>query len=362
MGYTAKRTLGILQVLYEKYKVLTYPRTDSRYLPEGMLGAVQSLIVSLQQGELGSFAKRALEQNYVRFDKRIFNDKKVSDHHALIPTPHLPKQLPEAEAKLYKMVVQRLLAVLYPAARYDLALRISSVGEERFKTEGKVLKEAGWKVIYGTTEDDNHIEPLPAGSVVMMEKGELIEEVTQPPGRFNEASLLLLMESAGKFVENEELRDAMKDRGLGTPATRAQTIEKLIMDKYILREDKVLVPTTKALELMRLLEAMSIKNLRSPELTGEWEYKLSLIERKELTREDFMRGITQEAIKMIGAIRSFKEDSTRQEASFSPVMVDGREVRFYETIMRYYSEDGVIVIRKMMGGGDFLWGKRYRSY
>ncbi|WP_028585602.1 DNA topoisomerase III [Desulfogranum mediterraneum] len=348
-GFSAKNTLGLAQALYEKHKLLTYPRTDSRCLPEDYLPTVKKVVSAQQQWQYGAFAREALEKNYLKKDKRIFNNKKISDHFAIIPTTGIATTLSEPELKIYQMVVQRFLAVFFPPAVYHNTRRISLVEEETFLTEGKILVEAGWKAVYGAgsgaSKEDNELQPLPAGKGVDCSAVELLEQQTKPAPRFSEATLLSAMEHSGKLVDDEELADAMKERGLGTPATRASIIEKLLKEQYIVREQRELVPTGKAIELLALLEARSIDVLASPELTGEWEYKLNQILKGSLTREQFMEEIRKMTSTIVGKVKSGEESSTK-EAPFSPL--DGR--RFFETATAFESEDKKLVIRKVLGG------------
>ncbi|HLP40818.1 MAG TPA: DNA topoisomerase, partial [Fibrobacteria bacterium] len=222
-GFSAKNTLGLAQALYERHKVLTYPRTDSRYLPNDYLSLAKGLMETFSRGGAFSrFASEALRKGYVRMDKRIFDDAKVSDHHAIIPTNVVPGELSEPESRIYTAVVQRFLAVFFPPARFLNTTRISVVEKEHFKTEGKVLEEPGWKAIYGIDKKEEAIlPPLKAGEKYVAKEVDLKADATRPPPRFNESTLLSFMESAGKYVEDEELKEALKERGLGTPATRA---------------------------------------------------------------------------------------------------------------------------------------------
>jgi DNA topoisomerase-3 len=350
-GFSAKTTLSIAQALYERHKALTYPRTDSRHLPEDYLPTVTDLMGSLRKGDYGKFAAEALEKKYVRMDKKIFDGTKVSDHFAIIPTQVIPEGLSDAERKIYQMVTQRFIAVFFPVARFLQTTRISVVEGESFRTEGKVLESAGWKAIYGIDADTDDKETrLPAlipGKPVVAKEVEMRGDRTRPPARLTESTLLSFMESAGKYVEDEELRDAMKERGLGTPATRAATIEGLIDDKYIVREGKELVPTAKGIELLGLLSAMQIEELTLPELTGEWEFKLNRIEKGSLTREAFMQETMALTRQIVQRIKGYDEDKDKKAAGFvNPV--DGKPMT--ETTSRWQSEDGKIVIRKVMGG------------
>jgi len=348
-GFSAKNTLALAQALYERHKVLTYPRTDSRFLPEDYIATTYSVLKQQKNWRFGRFAAEAIEKKYVHPDKRIFNNAKVSDHHAIIPTTSLPAELSEPEAKIYQMVVQRFLAVFFPAALYQNTRRLSLVEGETFLTEGKILLEPGWKAIYGATlEDDREqlLEPLPKDGQVLCRNIAKEDKETVPPPRYSEATLLSAMENSDKFIDDEELADAMKERGLGTPATRAAIIEKLIKEKYLVREGKELAPTGKAFELLSLLEAMQIEVLASPEMTGEWEFKLNQILRGQFTREKFMKEIRDLTRRIIRQIKNFETDQVRAEAPFSPV--DG--VRYYSTPTAWVSEDGKISLRKILGG------------
>src|SRR5436309_3329584 len=229
-GFSAKNTLGLAQALYEKHKVLTYPRTDSRALPEDYLDTVKQTLGMLGQTQYATFADQVLKNDWVKPNKRIFNNAKVSDHFAIIPTSLAPKHLSEPEARLYDLVTKRLLAIFYPAAEFLVTTRITRVEAEPFKSEGKVMVNAGWLAVYGKeaqTDDTPTLAPVEPNETVKTIKIEVEANQTKPPARFTEATLLGAMESAGKLVEDEELREAMREKRLGTPATRAQTIEGL---------------------------------------------------------------------------------------------------------------------------------------
>jgi len=347
-GFSAKNTLGLAQALYERHKLITYPRTDSRCLPEDYLPSVKKVVARQQQWQFGTFAGQALEKGYLKKSKRIFNNTKISDHFAIIPTSVLPGTLTEPELKIYQMIVQRFLAVFFPAAVFHNTRRLSVVEEETFLTEGKILVEPGWKAIYGARAgagDAKTLHALPGGKPVLCHEIEQQQHQTKPPPRFSEATLLSAMEHSGKLVDDEELAEAMKERGLGTPATRAAIIEKLLGEKYIVREQRELVPTGKAFELLSLLEAREIDVLASPELTGEWEYKLNRILKGTMTREQFMGEIRAKTAEIVAKVKG-GDGPVRREASFSPV--DGR--RFYETATAFESEDNKLMIRKILGG------------
>ncbi len=348
-GFSAKNTLAIAQVLYERHKLLTYPRTDSKFLPEDYQGIARTTLQAQGNWKFGQFARQAVEKNYVRPNGRIFNNAKVSDHHAIIPTTLLPGNLSEAEMKVYQMVVQRFIAVFFPPAEFLNTRRLSLVAGETFLSEGKILLEAGWRAIYGGNDGDGQdkmLPPIPAQAAVHCREVVREEHQTTPPPRFNEATLLSAMENSDRLVEDEELAEAMKERGLGTPATRAAIIEKLIKEKYVVREGKDLTPTGKAFELLALLEAMRIEVLASPEMTGEWEYKLNQILRGEFTRAQFMEEIRRMTAHIIEQVKNFEGEEVRAEAPFSPV----NGVRYYTSPTAYHSEDEKISIRKILGG------------
>ncbi len=304
-GFSAKTTLSIAQSLYERHKALTYPRTDSRALPEDYLPTVRStfeMLAGSGMRHLEPHAKTALKEGYIRPSKRIFDNTKVSDHFAIIPTLQAPNALSEAEQKVYDLVVRRFMAVFFPSAEYMVTTRISTVAPHSFKTEGKVLVKPGWLAIYGKEAADEVAdakEGEKGQNLVPVQPGEKPQAVavdpkalkTRPPARYNEATLLGAMEGAGKMVDDEELRHAMQEKGLGTPATRSSIIEGLIAEKYMLRDGRDLIATAKASQLMTLLRGLGVEELSKPELTGEWEYKLSLMEQGKLSRESFMGDI-----------------------------------------------------------------------
>ncbi|HEY9193663.1 MAG TPA: DNA topoisomerase III [Methyloversatilis sp.] len=318
-GFSARVTLQIAQALYEKHKVLTYPRTDARALPEDYLPTVNDVLARLPH-TYAPYANEIVKQGWVRPNKRIFNNAKISDHFAIIPTGTEPKSLSEAEAKIYDMVTRRFLAVFFPAAEYRVTTRITRVEGEAFKTEGKVLVNPGWLAVYGKEaqlEEDGKGGETAAASLVPVKSGESarVEDMllkalqTKPPARYSEATLLSAMEGAGKTIDDEELRAAMAGRGLGTPATRAQIIENLILENYMLREGRELIPTAKGFQLMIALRGLKIDELSSPELTGEWEYKLSQIERGELSRQAFMGEIAEMTERIVHQAKSYESDT-----------------------------------------------------
>lgn len=314
-GFSAKNTLGLAQALYEKHKVLTYPRTDSRALPEDYLSTVQSTLEVLKGNpNYHQFAKQILDKGWVKPNKRIFDNSKISDHFAIIPTGVVPKNLSEPEQKLYDLVTRRFMAVFFPAAEFLVTTRYTEVRGHQFKTEGKVMTNPGWLAVYGkdTTGDDKDgasLVPVAKGEQVLTEKVNANGLVTKPPARYNEATLLSAMEGAGKLVDSDELRDAMAGKGLGTPATRAAIIEGLLTEKYLLREGRELIPTAKAFQLMTLLRGLGVNELTAPELTGEWEYKLSQMEKGQISREEFMREIAEMTEIIVKRAKEYNNDT-----------------------------------------------------
>ncbi|MDB6034266.1 MAG: topoisomerase [Verrucomicrobiales bacterium] len=311
-GFSAKNTLGLAQALYEKHKVLTYPRTDSRALPEDYLDTVKQTLGTLATGGYQTFAQHILNSGWVRPNKRIFNNAKISDHFAIIPTSLAPKNLSEPEQKLYDLVTKRFLAVFYPAAEFQITTRITRVEGEPFKSEGKVMLNAGWMAVYGReaqTDDTPSLVPVQPSETVKTNNVEANGFQTKPPPRYSEATLLSAMEGAGKLVEDEELREAMSAKGLGTPATRAAIIEGLILEKYVLRLGRELQPTAKAFSLITLLRGLGIPELSAPELTGDWEFKLRLMERGQLRRDEFMSQIADMTRKIVEKAKGHESDT-----------------------------------------------------
>lgn len=304
-GLSAKRTLQIAQALYERYKVITYPRTDSRALPEDYIGVVNQTMGMLKGfSSIGQYAAEAINKKMIYPNKRIFNNAKISDHFAIIPTTTEPTKLEEFELKVYDMIARRFVAVFFPAAQFEVTTRITRVESEPFKTEGKVLVDPGWLAVYGRTvqnaqtpddeEDDKEKSIIPVGDGKTVKTGQIdiLEALTKPPARYSEATLLSAMEGAGKFVDDDELREAMSEKGIGTPATRAAVIDGLIYEQYIRRDGRELIPTTKGITLISLLRGIQIPTLCSPEMTGDWEHKLKRMEKGEFTRDEFMNEIS----------------------------------------------------------------------
>lgn len=311
-GFSAKNTLAIAQALYERHKALTYPRTDSRALPEDYLGTVRSVMQMLGDTRYAPFAGEILQKGWVHPNKRIFNNAKVSDHFAIIPTPQTPKSLSEPEQKLYDLVTKRFLAVFYPAAEFLETTRITRVEGEPFKSVGKVLVQPGWLAVYGKEaqdEDTPSLVPVQPNERVQTSAVEVKRNVTKPPPRYTEATLLSAMEGAGKLVEDDELREAMREKGLGTPATRASIIEGLVYEQYVNRHGRELQPTAKAFSLIELLNGLGVQELTRPELTGEWEFQLRQIQRTQKSRQEFMAGIAEMTRRIVGRAKEFEHDT-----------------------------------------------------
>jgi len=324
-GFSAKTTLSLAQALYERHKVLTYPRTDSRALPQDYVEVVRETLQVLRGGNAprkgpaaatashpyAAFADRILASDWLKPNKRIFDNAKISDHFAIVPTLQEPGNLSEAEQKIYDLVVRRFLSVFYPAAEYRVTTRITTVGEHGFRTEGKVLVEPGWLSVYGreVQGEEATLVPVEPGERVPVETVEASALQTKPPARYTEATLLSAMEGAGKLVEDEDLREAMAGKGLGTPATRAAIIEGLIVERYLVRDGRDLHPTAKAFQLMTLLRGLGIDELTAAELTGEWEHRLSLMERGELDRHEFMREIASMTRHIVERAKSYESNT-----------------------------------------------------
>ncbi|MFN3570426.1 MAG: DNA topoisomerase III, partial [Polaromonas sp.] len=319
-GFSAKTTLSIAQSLYERHKALTYPRTDSRALPEDYVPVVKQtfeMLAASSMKHLAPHAATALKGNYIKPSKRIFDNAKVSDHFAIIPTLQAPSGLSDAEQKLYDLVVRRFMAVFFPSAEYLVTTRISQAVGHSFKTEGKVLVKPGWLAIYGKEAEDENTDEKDSKTLVAVKPGEMVRaEVceakglkTRPPARYSEATLLGAMEGAGKTIDDDELREAMQEKGLGTPATRAATIEGLINEKYMLREGRELIPTAKAFQLMTLLRGLGVEELSRADLTGEWEHKLAQMEHGQLSRDTFMAEIAAMTKNLVDKAKGYDKDT-----------------------------------------------------
>src|SRR5690242_16558235 len=337
-GFSARRTLSAAQRLYEEHKVLTYPRTNSRFLPSDMVGEIKPIA-----SEVGVFPEYAQAAAYVRrLDVlplgRVVNDAKVTDHHAIIPTnsQHRLDKLSDDDRRVYDMVVRRFLAVFHPDAVFENTRLETVVAEHVFRTTGRVLMEAGWRGVYGEggldegrgSDDDDAganqtLPKLAQGENVRVEKVGSEEKITQPPRRYSDASLLAAMETAGKLVDDEELREAMKDSGIGTPATRAAIIERLIDVGYVERDGRSLVCTEKGLGVIRLLDDHA---LTSPSLTGDWEHRLARIEQGEEARQRFMADIAEFAGATVTTLDEKLKDIRIPRANLGPCPVCGHDI------------------------------------
>lgn len=321
--FSAKGTLQIAQALYEKHKVITYPRTDSRYLPEDYTGHVRETMQDIANSDLhvSKYASAVLKgdkENGPRLHKsrRVFDNKKVSDHFAIIPTGKFAK-LSDTEQKVYDMIVKRFIAVFYPVAEFEQTTRLTRIAQDTFKTDGKVLIKPGWLEVYGRTPGvaagKDELVPVTAGEKANVEHIEVLHEETKPPARFTEATLLSAMEGAGKLIDDEALAEAMAERGLGTPATRAATIEGLIAQKYLARDGRELHVTGSGMRLIQLVREMDIEGLYSPRLTGDWEYKLRQMEHGQLKREVFMKEIISYTNEIVSKARKLADDAKNQQ-------------------------------------------------
>ena len=320
-GFSARRTLQAAQSLYEGKKAITYPRTNARFLSGDLVPALkptaETLLPIPEYAEGARFVMN-LEQLPLG---RVVNDAKVDDHHAIIPTDvdHDIETFSPDERRIFDLVAKRFLAVFHPPARYARTTIITLVEEERFRTRGKVTLEAGWRAVYGLQADAKANEEDPeSAELPQLEEGQAVKvavveseaKETRPPARYTEATLLSAMETAGKLIDDEELREAMKERGLGTPATRAETIETLIRREYIERAGKDLQPTPKGLQVITMLEE---HQLTSPELTGDWEKQLTDIEHGNGDKDKFIKGIADFTESTVRAIEALDKEKLRPE-------------------------------------------------
>ncbi|MEA2333480.1 MAG: topoisomerase [Thermoleophilaceae bacterium] len=333
-GFSARRTLSAAQRLYEEHKALTYPRTSSRYLTGDMVEEIKPIAELVGHNP----QYRRASEYVVGLDQlplgRVVDDKKVQDHHAIIPTrsEHDLGRMGQDELKIYDLAAKRFLAIFHPEAVYERTRVETTVSDHVFRTSGRRLVEPGWKGVYGEEADqprgeddsggDQMLPKLDQGETVQTLSVESMRKETQPPRRFTDASLLGAMETAGKEVEDAELREAMKDSGIGTPATRASIIELLVNREYVEREGRSLVATEKGIQVIRLLNG---HQLTSPELTGSWERRLGLIEQGKDSRESFMQDIakfTGETIQELDKLKGVRIE----RAKLGPCAICGREI------------------------------------
>jgi len=296
-GYTAKKTLSIAQDLYEKRKLITYPRTDSRYLTDDMKPKIRAVLQRLDFGEYKDYAQRLLDMEALPFSKRIFDNGKVSDHHAIIPTESKVNvnALSQDELNVYGLIARRFISVFYPPYLYSVTRIITIIEEENFLTKGTTINQLGFMELYKNDKDkeegeeDAVLPELETGQEYPLSKSQLKQKKTQPPKTYTEATLLSAMENAGRFVEDETLKEQMKDSGLGTPATRAAIIERLLQVGYLERKGRTLIPTEKGIRLISIVP----EQVKSPETTGKWEKGLSSIAKGKMDAGRFMGSIVR---------------------------------------------------------------------
>lgn len=334
--FSAAKTLTIAQSLYEKYKATSYPRTDSTHLPEDYVGKCRQVVAMLGAGilEFKPHAERIDAADWVKPTKRVFDNAKISDHFAIIPTGAIPKGLSVDEQKIYDQICRRFLAAFHPSAQYAQTIRLTVVAGERFRASGKVLVSAGWRQVYGNPPDNQ--DP----ALCQYVPGEVVVNIgiatkackTKAPPLLTEATLLKAMETAGKSLDDKALSDAMKEKGVGTPATRAATIEKLkdckgkggqAKEPFIRVDKNFMVPTPKGLALVAHLDA-HYPRLTSASLTGEWEHRLALMEKNLADRTRFMSDIRAEVIAMVQTLKLNplpKHENAEQESSPSAKQV-----------------------------------------
>jgi DNA topoisomerase-3 len=353
-GFSAKRTLQITQQLYERFKVVTYPRTDSRYLPEDYIPTVKATLSKIEN----THARTVLDNQWVKPSKRIFNNAKISDHFAIIPTGTAPHGLDEVQQKVYDMIVRRFIAGFFPSAQFEVTTRITRVDQDAFKTDGKIIKDPGWLAVYGreaaTEQGEESLVAIAPNEPAKVLDVEVIHNETKPPARFNEATLLSAMEGAGKLVEDEELREAMREKGLGTPATRSAIIEGLIHDGYVYRQGRDLIATAKGLALITLLRGIGADELTSPEMTGEWESKLKRMEKGAMKRNDFMAHIRKFTREVVERAKNFEGDSV--SGNFEPLEVKCPKCGggpFDETYRTFTCRSCGLIVWKTMAGRLF---------
>jgi DNA topoisomerase III len=340
-GFSARRTLAAAQRCYEEHKVLTYPRTSSRYLTTDMVAEIKPTVAHVGANREYATAAQYVQSLDLLPLGRVVDDAKVGDHHAIIPTnsPQSLDKLSDDDRRIYDLVARRFLAVFHPEAVFENTRVETTVEGHVFRTRGRILVVPGWRGVYGeqaegggdgrTDEEDDEggaqqLPRLERDEVVDTRSVESLEKETKPPRRFSDASLLAAMETAGRELDDEELREAMKESGIGTPATRAAIIERLIDVGYVERDGRALVATEKGLSVIRLLGEHA---LTSPGLTGEWERRLALIERGEDSRPKFMGDIEKFAEATVHELDAKLKDVRIPRANLGPCPVCGRDIR-----------------------------------
>lgn len=317
-GFSAKKTLDIAQSLYEKRKMITYPRTDSRYLSDDMVGKIKQTLGRLKDvPAFSSYAAEVLAKEKLPLSKRIIDNSKVTDHHAIIPTDTRLRtdHLTPEENKVFSLVAARFLAVFYPAYVYESTKVYTKVGLDTFLSKGKTVLQEGWQAVEKALlpetrknktekEEEQQLPPLTEQQSVVAKRTKVLDKKTKAPPPYTESTLLSAMENAGRFVEDEELKEQMKDSGLGTPATRAAIIERLLSVGYIMRKGKTLVPTEKGQKLIAVVP----EELRSPQTTGKWEKGLSSIAKGKMTEERFLESIRRYVRFLVDDAAQHKKD------------------------------------------------------
>ncbi len=336
-GFTLRRTLAAAQRLYEEHKALTYPRTSSRFLPSDMIGEIKPIARLVgQQRDYADASKYVLGLDVLPLG-RVVNNERVTDHHAIIPTRaerHPVDKMNDDDRKIYDLVVRRFLAVFHPDAVIENTRVETTVATHVFRTRGKRILVPGWRGVYGETADveersdddegrEQRLPKLERGERAAVTKIDSDKKMTQPPRRYTDGSLVTVMETAGKLVDDEELREAMKDSGIGTPATRAAIIERLIQVGYVERDGRALVVTEKGLNVIRLLGEHP---LTSPGLTGDWEHRLAKIETSEDSREAFMKDIVKFTSDTVGELDTKLKDVRIPRANLGPCPVCGHDI------------------------------------
>ena len=323
-GYSAKQTLGIMQKLYETHKIVTYPRTDSRYITDDIVPTLEERLKSVATGFYAETA-RSLLRSKLNVTKRFVDNSKVTDHHAIIPTEQRVNlsALGNEERNIFDLIVKRFFALLSPSFEYEQTTIKLNANGELFQAKGKIIKSAGWKAVYGMhdnmdedsgEENEQSLPEVKKGQIYKIDTPLINSGKTKPPARYTEATLLTAMEHPGKFIENEALREVLDNTsGLGTPATRAEIIEKLFNSFYIERRGKEIFPTSKGAQLVDLVP----EDLKSPELTAKWEQKLSAISRGKAAAAEYIKEMKAYTVKLISTItsssNSYRHDNLTRE-------------------------------------------------
>ncbi len=352
-GFSAENTLKLIQSLYEK-KLTTYPRVDTNFLPNDIYKKVPSILSGLKPYEM--FVKPVLTGAAVRKSPKVFNDKKITDHHAIIPTGMFSYDLPPDEKRVYDLVARRFIAVFYPDCEIANTTVMATVGEDKFKATGKQIIEQAWRVLFPAGSDkqsDENVLPVYEQGESGPHQPELQEKETQPPKYFTEADLLRAMETAGKQMEDEELRDLMKENGIGRPSTRANIIETLQKRHYIRKEKKRLVATQTGIELIDLI---GNNLLKSAELTGQWEKKLRMIENGVYEVADFMEELKGMVNEVVHCVKHSDAKRITIETAGKQGIEAGEDAGRVKT-PREKQKDPVALKCPKCGEGDVMKGK-----